>query len=183
MDHAWLWTQFIIASAVIVIAGSRLSRYADVISEKLKLGHVFVGMIFLGWVTSLPELVLSLGSTIYVGEPDLAIGNVLGSCLFNLMILVVTDIVVIRGLFYTRTNPRSAVTGTASFFMLFLAACGLLLPMWVSMPLVFGMDIFSVIIIVSYVGVTVYLYQHDKKSGLNEEPAGPARVWDPQRST
>ncbi len=175
MDHAWLWTRFIIASAVILIAAGRLSRYADVISEKLNLGHVFVGMVFLGWVTSLPELVLSLGSTIYVGEPDLAIGNVLGSCLFNLMILVAADVVIVHGLFYTRTNPRCAVTGAASFFMLLLAACGLLLPMWLRMPAILGMDIFSLLIIVSYVGATVYLYRHDKKSGPGEEPSGPAK--------
>jgi cation:H+ antiporter len=169
MEHLWIWTQFAIASVLIVVAGSRLSRYADIISEKLKLGHVFVGMVFLGWITSLPELVLSLGSTIYVGEPDLAIGNVLGSCLFNLTILVVADILIVRGLFFTRTARQSAVTGIASFIILFLAAVGLMLPNWLRIPAVLGIDLFSWVIIIFYVGSTAFLYRHDKKSGVPDE--------------
>lgn len=169
MDHLWLWTQFVIASALIVLAGSRLSRYADIISEKLGLGHVFVGMVFLGWITSLPELVLSLGSTIYVGEPDMAIGNVLGSCLFNLTILVVADIFVVRGLFFTRTHAGSAITGTASLAMLFLAGAGLMLPTVVSIPSPLGIDLFSWLIIVFYLISTVLLYRHDKRTTTPDE--------------
>jgi cation:H+ antiporter len=183
MDHVWLWTQFAIASALIVFAAGRLSRYADILSEKLKLGHVFVGMVFLGWITSLPELVLSLGSTIYVGEPDLAVGNVLGSCLFNLTILVVADIIVVRGLLFTRTHPGSAITGTVSLVMLFLAGFGLMLPSVVSMPSALGIDIFSWLIIVFYVISTGFLYRFDKKSSRGEKKVLPQRAQRTQRNT
>jgi len=168
MEHLWLWTRFAAASLLIVLAGSRLSRYADVFSEKLRLGHVFVGMIFLGWITSLPELVLSLGSTIYVGEPDLAIGNVLGSCLFNLIILVVVDIIILGGLFFTRTSMSSLTTGLVSMLMLLTAAAGLQAgsanaPTWVTAPAGLHMDLFSWLIILFYLGSTAYLYILDRR--------------------
>ena len=175
MDHFTLWLQFVTASAIIVFAGSRLSRYADILSEKLKLGHVFVGMIFLGWITSLPELVLSLGSTIAVEEPNLAIGNVLGSCLFNLMILVIADITVIGGLFFTRTNPKSAVTGFVSLTMLLLATGGLVLgmvsgvPTWLEKPFGIPLGLFSWLIASFYVVSTILLYRYDRKSGISDE--------------
>lgn len=177
MEHFWLWIQFVIASAVIVFAGSRLSRYADILSDKLKLGHVFVGMIFLGWITSLPELVLSLGSTLAVGQPDLAIGNVLGSCLFNLLILIIADITVIGGLIFTRTNPNSAVTGFVSLIMLLLATAGLIMgmirgiPAWLESPFGLSLAMFSWLIVLFYVGSTIFLYRYDRKHGIsNGEP-------------
>lgn len=177
MEHVWLWARFAIASALIVLAAGRLTRYADVISEKLKLGHVFVGMIFLGWVTSLPELVLSLSSTIYVGEPDLAIGNVLGSCLFNLLILVVVEVVFLAGLLFGRTGPSAARTGAASLVMLLLALFGMqagmarTVPAWLHAPFGLPLDIFSWLIILCYLASTVILYRLDRKSRkLDEAP-------------
>jgi len=172
MEHLTLWLQFAVASAIIIFAGARLSRYADVLSEKLNLGHVFVGMVFLGWITSLPELVLSLGSVLFVAppEPNLAIGNVLGSCLFNLMILVLADLIIIGGLLYSRTKRSSAVIGLASLVMLVIASGGLkvgsigALPLWLAAPGGLHVDVFSWIIIFFYIGLTVFLYRHEKKA-------------------
>ena len=41
-------------------------------------------------VTSLPELITGLGSVTYAGVPDIAVGDVLGSCAFDLLILFST---------------------------------------------------------------------------------------------
>jgi cation:H+ antiporter len=172
MEHLTLWLQFAAVSVVIIVAGARLSRYADVLSEKLKLGHVFVGMVFLGWITSLPELVLSLGSVLCVEppEPNMAIGNVLGSCLFNLMILVLADLVILGGLLYSRTRRSSAVIGLASLTMLVIASGGLkagsvgALPLWLAAPGGLHIDLFSWVIVLFYIGLTVFLYRHEKKT-------------------
>ena len=181
MEHLTLWLQFVAASAIIIFAGSRLSRYADILSEKLNLGHVFVGMVFLGWITSLPELVLSLGSVRYVWppEPNLALGNVLGSCLFNLAILVAADLIIIGGFLYSRTKTSSAVIGLASLTMLVVATGGLKLgsiegmPSWVAAPAGLHIDLFSWVIILFYIGLTVFLYKHDKKTESAGEEIPP----------
>lgn len=42
-------------------------------------------------VTSLPELVTGISSVTYAGVPDIAIGNVIGACVFNMLILAILD--------------------------------------------------------------------------------------------
>ncbi len=72
---------------VIIFSGSRLSRYGDIIAEKTGLGGSLVGVVLMASVTSLPELVTGISAVLFVGAPDIAVGDVLGSCVFNLFIL------------------------------------------------------------------------------------------------
>jgi cation:H+ antiporter len=84
--------QFVVCSALIVGAGIRLSRYGDVLAEKTGLGTTWVGLLLLATVTSLPELVTGASSVLLFDVPDIAAGDVIGSCLFNLVILAMLDI-------------------------------------------------------------------------------------------
>jgi len=86
-----IWLGFIACSAAIFGSGYRLSRNGDVIAEKTGLGRTWVGIVLLASVTSLPELVSGISAVAYTDSPDLATGGVLGSCAFNLAILVVMD--------------------------------------------------------------------------------------------
>jgi len=45
----------------------------------------------LATVTSLPELITGISSVVFAGTPDIAAGDVLGSCVFNLLIIVILD--------------------------------------------------------------------------------------------
>ena len=75
--------------AVILFAGTKLARYGDAIAEKTGLGRIWIGMVLLAIVTTMPELVTSVSSVllIEVSGPDLALGTLLGSCLFNISII------------------------------------------------------------------------------------------------
>ncbi|MGQ9571199.1 MAG: sodium:calcium antiporter [Thermodesulfovibrionales bacterium] len=86
-----LWLGFIICTAVIFYSGSRLSKYGDIIAEKTGLGRTWIGVVLLASVTSLPELVTGISSVTYAGVPDIAVGDVLGSCVFNMLILAILD--------------------------------------------------------------------------------------------
>src|SRR3970040_1984521 len=86
-----LWLGFIACTSVIVYSGTRLSKYGDIIAEKTGLGRTWIGVVLMASVTSLPELVTGISSVTVADVPDIAVGDVLGSCLFNLMILVVVD--------------------------------------------------------------------------------------------
>jgi cation:H+ antiporter len=66
------------------------------------LGEAFVGSLFIAITTSLPEIVVSLAA-VRLGAIDLGIGNVLGSNLFNLLILGLDDV------FYTEGPLLAAV--------------------------------------------------------------------------
>ncbi len=89
--QAGLVLAFVATAAVVVLAGIRLSIYGDALGDRTGLGSGLVGLVFLAAVTSLPELVVSLTSVIQNADlhqgADLATGNMLGSNVFNLLIL------------------------------------------------------------------------------------------------
>lgn len=86
------WIQFALASAVIVVCGTNLSRHGDVIAEKTGLGRAWIGLILMAGVTSLPELVTGISSVALADAPDIALGDLMGSCVFNLAIIALMDI-------------------------------------------------------------------------------------------
>jgi cation:H+ antiporter len=85
--------QFAAVALVIVVAGVRLARYGDVLGEKSGLGRSWIGLVLLAATTSLPELFTGVGATAVSALPDIAVGDVLGSCMFNLLILSAMDAV------------------------------------------------------------------------------------------
>ena len=86
-----LWLGFIVCASVIVYSGSKLSKYGDIIAEKTGLGGAWIGVVLMGFVTSLPELVTGISSVTYADVPDIAVGNVLGACVFNMLTLALLD--------------------------------------------------------------------------------------------
>jgi cation:H+ antiporter len=90
-EEAMIWLQFLVTALVIVLAGARLARYGDVLGEKTGLGGSWIGVVLLAATTSLPELFTGIGATLGAQAPDIAIGDVLGSCMFNLLILSLMD--------------------------------------------------------------------------------------------
>lgn len=86
-----IWLQFAICVALIGLAGPELCRSADVIAEKTGLSGSWIGLALLASVTSLPELVIGISAVTIAHAPNIAIGDALGSCVFNLAILAVLD--------------------------------------------------------------------------------------------
>ena len=74
-----VWINFAIALAIIIFAGTRLARYGDAIAEKTGLGRLWIGLILLAAITSVPELATGISSVALVGDPDLAVGALFGS--------------------------------------------------------------------------------------------------------
>ena len=87
----FLWLGFIVCTAVIVYSGTKLSKYGDIIAEKTGFGRAWIGIVLMASVTSLPELVTGISSVTYAGVPNIAVGDVLGSCVFNMLILAILD--------------------------------------------------------------------------------------------
>ncbi|MEK6528922.1 MAG: sodium:calcium antiporter, partial [Nitrospirota bacterium] len=64
------WLEFLICTSLIVYSGIKLSKYGDIIAEKTGLGRVWIGVVLMASVTSLPELVTGISSVTYAGVPD-----------------------------------------------------------------------------------------------------------------
>lgn len=94
-----IWLKFIISAAVIVLAGIRLTKYTDYLSDALNLGKLWIGAVLLGIITSLPEAVTSFIAIVTLDAADLAVGNLLGSNCINPMLIVFMDVMYRQGAF------------------------------------------------------------------------------------
>jgi len=97
-----LWLSLLFCLAVIGYAGYYLSRYGDIIAEKTGMSASWAGLILLATATSLPELITGISAVTIANAPDIAVGDVLGSTVFNLAILVILDALYKRETIYSR---------------------------------------------------------------------------------
>lgn len=121
---------FLLAAAVTVYAAIKLSQYADVISDKTAMGGMMVGTLLLAGATSLPEVSTSF-SAAAIGNADIAVGNMIGSNLFNLFILAMFDFLL----------RRRRILENASRDHLYTAFLGLLLTVLVILALWLRIDV------------------------------------------
>jgi len=120
-----IWIHFLATALVIVFAGVRLARYGDVLGEKTGLGRSWAGVVLLAATTSLPELFTGFGATALADLPDIAVGDVLGSCMFNLLILSFMDAVQPEPL-STRAHQGHALSIGFGLALIGIAGLGLL---------------------------------------------------------
>ena len=92
--------RFTIVSVGIVVFSIILTYITDELSVRLNLGKTVAGALFLGVATSLPETA-STFTLFKIKNYDIAVGNIVGSCLFNFTILSVADFFYSGGGIYT----------------------------------------------------------------------------------
>lgn len=155
------WIAFIVCTSVIVYSGTRLSKYGDIIAEKTGLGRTWIGVVLMASVTSLPELVTGVSSVTYAGLPDIAVGDVLGSCVFNMLIISFLDAM-------HRPTP---ISFKAHHGHVLSAAFGILLLSIVAIGLFFGNRVlplgwigpYTLIFVVIYFVSMKLIYSYEKR--------------------
>lgn len=88
----FFYCKFVFFAVGLVISSFTLSIVVDELGRETNIGSAAAGAIFLAWATSLPELVVTITSII-CGSVEMGIGNILGSNIFNLFILVFAETV------------------------------------------------------------------------------------------
>jgi len=154
-----LWFQFAAVTAVIVYAGSNLSKYGDVIAEKTGMGRTWVGVVLIASVTSLPELITGVSSIAIFDLPNIAVGNVLGACMFNILTLALLD--VLSGATPISAKAHQGQVITAGFGIVLLGSVSISISASVALPAVGWVGAYSLILILVY-GVairTVFLFE------------------------
>lgn len=118
--------QFLGLAVIVAAAGTALALSADRIAEITRLGRLLVGSLLLAGATSLPELSVDI-SAIRSGLADLAVGDLLGSSLMNLLILAVLDLAVrSRGGMLSRQAASHALSGTLAIGLTAIVGLALL---------------------------------------------------------
>jgi cation:H+ antiporter len=124
VSSLWLiWAQLALCASAIAVAGTLLSRYADVIADKTGWSGAWVGLALLATVTSLPELATGISSVTLADAPDVAVGNVLGACVLNLTYVAVLDVMKRDEPLFQRAGLGHI--GLAGFGIIMLAVAGL----------------------------------------------------------
>ncbi|MEW5745197.1 MAG: hypothetical protein AB1805_07165, partial [Nitrospirota bacterium] len=109
---------------VVIIAALFLPGIGEGLARVTGLGQTFVGTIFIAVSTTLPELVVSF-SAVRMGAVDLAIGNLFGSNIFNILILSIDDLFFTRGPLLAFAQPDHIVSGLSATAMTAVAVIGL----------------------------------------------------------
>ena len=107
-----------VASALVVIASSVWLSYAgDGLADRHGWDESFVGTQFLAISTSLPELATSIAA-LRLGAPEMAVGNLLGSNLFNMgFIMAANELAYTDGTLWTAIAPSHGYTALIAIGM------------------------------------------------------------------
>ena len=84
-----IWNIFIlVAGLALILAGANaLTDGAASVAKRFKISDLVIGLTIVAFGTSAPELVISLLSSIQ-GSAEMAIGNVVGSNIFNVLMII-----------------------------------------------------------------------------------------------
>jgi len=170
-----VWVQFLLCVVAIGFAGVKLSRYGDAIADKTGLGGTWIGVIMLASVTSLPELVTGISSVTVAEAPDIAVGDVLGSCVFNLVIIVVLDFLSRDEPLYCRAGQGHILSAGFGIMLIGLAGFNLLLATQGSGISLWHLGLYSPAIMVLYLVAmrSVFLYESELVESFTEADAYP----------
>lgn len=115
---------YLASAAAIFVAAPYLTQSADSFAEHTGLGGTFVGTTLVALSTSLPEVVTTLAA-VRRGAFDMAIGNIFGSNVFNMVILAVVDLFQ-AGPIFTALSPVHAITAAWVILITAVAVMSLL---------------------------------------------------------
>jgi cation:H+ antiporter len=150
----------LICAAVIFFAGKKLAFYGDAIAELSGLGKGWIGLILLATVTSLPELVVSISSSAVIQSSDLVVGNILGSCVFNLFILSILDVFVPhRKPLFGVASPTHILSIGVTIILVAIVGIGIFLPSDIMLTPYIGLT--SLAFIILYFVFMNLIYKHD----------------------
>ncbi len=111
-----VYTFFVIGAVAILGAGIWISVTADAIAQATGWGRSFIGSFMLAVVTSLPELAVGI-PLVRMGAFDMAIGNLLGSNIFNIAIIAVADVFFTQGAILANVSQNHILTAVLGIVM------------------------------------------------------------------
>lgn len=139
--------------ALLFVGGQVLIKGAVSLARNFGLSSLLVSAVVVGFGTSMPELTVSVGAALQ-GSPDIAIGNVVGSNIANILLIVGAAAVLSPILINARAVRRDALAMLVTSALL----CGLALVGQIDT--IAGFVLFSALIVYVYIS-----YTRDRKMG------------------
>ena len=158
------WLAFASVVAVIGVAGYHMCRAADDIAEISGLSRAWVGLLLLSVATSLPELVTGMSSIVLVHAPNVALGDALGSCVFNLLILAILEFFSRGESLYARAAAGHSVSAAFGVILCgFLSFSVLVAPTlpWMNLG---HIGLYTPIVFGAYLVALYVVFQHEQRN-------------------
>lgn len=161
---------FLLGLAALILGAEMLVRGASRLAASLGISALVIGLTVVAFGTGSPELAVSLGSVL-AGQPDIAMGNVIGSNIFNVLFILglsalITPLVVSRQLVRLDVPLMIAVSA-----LLWLLVWDGRLGRWDGVLLVLGLALYSGFLIV----------QGRRQGDVTATPQADAPVARPRR--
>lgn len=170
----------IVGIALVLWGADRLTGAASQLARDMRVPEIIIGLTIVAAGTSAPELFVSLTSALK-GTADLAVGNVIGSNIFNVMLIVGCSAVV---------APIKVSWSTVRKDIPFAVGASLLLFMLcfddMDSPHLWGNEISrsdGIILLIGFVAFMLYTFQMARKDGLlpkHEEVLGVEEEVEPR---
>lgn len=154
------WLIFLGSAVVIVYAGTKLSRYGDQIAEKTGLGGLWVGVLLMAGATSLPEVFTTVSASL-LDAPNLAVGDLLGAVMTNMLTLGAVDLYYRRKRVWQRVAFEHVLVASLAITLTGITGFFVLLDTEVTL---WGVGVGSLVLAVIYVlGMRLVFLQEDLK--------------------
>lgn len=147
MNVLFIWGKFLILLTLIYIFGTKASKKADIIAEKKGLAKAFMGLVFIAMITSFPELFTGISAVAVVKSPDIALGEILGSCIFNLLIIAIIELSFRKKKMYSLQGKINMLPMGFSLILIAVVTLGIALKLKFT---ILNVGLFPIIIIILY---------------------------------
>lgn len=155
----WIW--FVLFGSLTLFTSLIMVKYAKLIIQKTKLGGAFVGLIFVSFITSIPELFTEISQGI-LEKPVVAITDDIGSNAFSMFILSIIILIFIKKLNLSKISNLTIaaifISLTLSILMTFVLKYKLDFKIINNSFLTIGFTPF--IFLFSYLGFVIFSYKN-----------------------
>ncbi len=174
---------FLASAVAVIFLGIHLAKYGDALATLTGWGRLFVGSLLVALATSLPELSNNI-TAVRIDEPELALGDVLGSNVVNLLVLAVVALIFGGKRFLRQVAPEQ---GYLIVLAAILTGLAVILAAWNSLlpgPLTEGnfwqIGFSSIFLLVVYLVGMRMVYRHPPESqgeGEDDVEISLGRAW------
>ncbi len=119
-----LWVRFAGSALVILITAPIVTLSVKVIADSTGIAQTFLGAALLAVTTSLPELIASIAS-VRIGAYDLAVGNLFGSNVANMSVLLFADLAYTEGPILAAVSQSQVVAGLGAILLMAIAVAAI----------------------------------------------------------
>lgn len=153
---------FVACAAAIAVAGPRMVDAVEAVADRTGIGKLWLGAVLLAGATSLPELVATVSAAV-MDEPNLALGTVLGSNMFNMTIF---GIVIIWRPGTRGSDPAGVATGLVAVALGVIAAVFIL----VADPAIGAVGLGASLILAVYLLASFFAFRRERARGAAAAP-------------